>query len=279
LLHGGGEKKKNFSTSHREGEREGVGAFEQFEEIAGNGLHGRIGGSDVSLGNAALMAQLGIIIEALHAQAEVYASQGKTPLYVGLDRKAVGIIAIADTLKPTTQEAIHELHRAGIEVVMVTGDHRVTAEAIAKQIGIDRVLAEVKPEEKAAKIMELKVGGKRVCMVGDGINDAPALAAADVGIAMGTGTDVAMESAGITLMRGDLRAIPEAIRLSRVTLRIIVQNLFWAFGYNVVLIPVAAGVLYPLTGTLLNPMLAAGAMAFSSVSVVLNSLRLKRVRI
>ncbi len=251
----------------------------QFEEIAGHGLKGRVSGKVVLLGNAALMARERMDVTPLSTQAQGLAVQGKTPLYVGLDGKVVGIIAVADTLKPTTQEAIHELHRAGLEVAMVTGDHRVTAEAIAKQISLDRVLAEVKPEEKAARIAELKVGGKRVCMVGDGINDAPALAAADVGIAMGTGTDVAMESAGVTLMRGDLRAILEAIRLSRITLRVIIQNLFWAFGYNVVLIPVAAGILYPFTGTLLNPMLAAAAMAFSSVSVVLNSLRLKRVRI
>ena len=225
------------------------------------------------------MAHLGIAIASLRAQAEVYAGQGKTPLYVGHNRTAIGIIAVADTLKPTTREAIAELHRVNLEVLMITGDHRVTAEAIAQQIGMDRVLAEGKPEEKAEKIAALTAEGKRGTMVGDGINDAPALAAADVGIAMGSGTDVAMESAGVTLMRGDLRAIPEAIRLSRVTLRIIIQNLFWAFGYNVILIPIAAGILYPFTGTLLNPMLAAGAMALSSVSVVVNSLRLKRVRI
>jgi len=255
-----------------------VGA-EQFEEIAGHGLKGRVSGKVILLGNAALMERERVDVAPLSTRAQELAAHGKTPLYVGLDGKAVGIIAIADTLKPTTNEAIAALKRFGIETIMVTGDHRMTAEAIAKQIGMDRVLAEVKPEEKAAKIAELKTGGNRVCMVGDGINDAPALAAADVGIAMGAGTDVAMESAGITLMRGDLRAIPEAIRLSRITLRVIIQNLFWAFGYNVVLVPVAAGILYPFTGTLLNPMFAAGAMAFSSVSVVLNSLRLKRVRI
>lgn len=254
-------------------------AVSSFHEVAGQGLRGSVNGMRVLLGNARLFAEANVPLGEFEARAQAFARDGKTPLYIGFGGKVSGIIAVADALKPTSRDAIAMLRSLGLEVIMVTGDHEATANAIARQLGMDRVLAEVKPEEKEAKIRDLKADGRMVGMVGDGINDAPALAAADVGVAMGTGTDVAMESAGITLMRGDLNAIVEAIRLSRATFRHIVQNLFWAFGYNVILIPVAAGVLYPFTGWLLNPILAAAAMALSSVSVVLNSLRLKRVAI
>lgn len=203
-------------------------------------------------------------------------SQGKTVVYIYLQDKLVGLIAIADTLKDNSKEAVKAMHKLGLEVVMITGDNERTAKAIARQVGIDRVLAQVLPEDKAKRVKSLQKEGKKVAMVGDGINDAPALAASDVGIAMGTGTDVAMESAGITLMSGDLMGIVHAIGLSKRTLKIIKQNLFWAFFYNTAFIPIAAGVLYPFFGILLNPIFAAGAMAFSSFSVVSNSLRLKR---
>ncbi|MBI4433501.1 copper-translocating P-type ATPase [Candidatus Uhrbacteria bacterium] len=248
----------------------------QFEEIPGKGLVGTLDERSFAVGNAALMMQRGIAIEHLRGSVDAWARHGKTPLMVAVGDRVVGLLALADTVKPTTRAALTELRELGIRVVMVTGDHEVTARAIADNLGISEIRAEVKPEEKAERIQELKRDGQLIAMVGDGINDAPALAAADVGIAMGTGTDVAMESAGVTLLHGDLRMIPKTIRLSRATLRHVKQNLFWAFGYNIVLIPVAAGVLYPFTGILLNPMLAGAAMALSSVSVVLNSLRLKR---
>ncbi|MDI6717420.1 MAG: HAD-IC family P-type ATPase, partial [Actinomycetota bacterium] len=204
--------------------------------------------------------------------------EGKTPMYVSVDGKIAGVIAVADVLKPNSQMAVKRLHEMGLEVIMITGDNEKTAAAIARQAGIDRVLAEVLPADKAREIKRLQEEGKIVGMVGDGINDAPALAQADIGISIGTGTDVAIEASDITLVGGDLQGLVTSIALSRRTLRTIYENLFWAFIYNVALIPVAAGVLYPIWHITLNPMLAALAMAFSSVSVVSNSLRLKRFK-
>jgi Cu+-exporting ATPase len=230
------------------------------------------------MGNAKLMNDRGISLGMLGGKAEELSRQGKTPMFVSLNQSLVGIIAVADTVKENSQEAVEALHKMGIEVVMITGDNPRTAEAIGRQIGIDRVLAEVLPEGKASEVKKLQAEGKKVAMVGDGINDAPALAQADVGMAIGTGTDVAMESADITLISGDLRGVVTAIALSRATLRNIKQNLFWAFAYNSILIPVAAGVLFPFFGILLNPIFAAAAMGLSSVTVVSNALRLRRFK-
>jgi Cu+-exporting ATPase len=249
-----------------------------FEATAGGGIEATIDGIAVMVGRPGFLEGAGIDVSALQVEADTLAAGGKTPVYVAIDGRAAAVIAIADTLKPGSIEAVAELHRLGLEVAMLTGDNRRTAEAIARAAGIDRVLADVRPDGKAAAVKGLQSEGKPVAMVGDGVNDAPALASAEVGVAMGTGTDVAMESAGVTLMSGDLRGLVTAIALSRATMRNIRENLFWAFAYNVVLIPVAMGVLYPFTGILLDPILAAAAMALSSVTVVSNALRLRRFR-
>jgi len=251
---------------------------DDFEAVPGHGVRGKVDGRMVLLGNAKLLQESGITLGKLAETAETLASQGKTPMFVAVDGEPAGVIAVADTLKEHSAEAISALHRLGVEVVMITGDNRRTAVAIAQQTGIDRVLAEVLPDQKADEVRKLQAEGKVVAMVGDGINDAPALAQADVGIAIGTGTDVAMEASDITLIRGDMRGVVTAIELSKRTLRTIKQNLFWAFIYNVLGIPIAAGVLYPFFGMLLDPMVASAAMAMSSVSVVTNSLRLRRFR-
>jgi Cu+-exporting ATPase len=251
---------------------------EAFEAIPGHGVRGKVDGRTVLLGNVRLMQENGVTLGVLAEVAEKLAGQGKTPMFVALDGEPAGVIAVADTLKDHSVEAVQALHRLGIEVVMITGDNRRTAVAIAQQTGIDRVLAEILPDQKAEEVKKLQTEGRVVAMVGDGINDAPALAQADVGIAIGTGTDVAMEASDITLIRGDLRGVVTAIELSKRTLRTIKQNLFWAFIYNVLGIPIAAGVLYPFVGMLLDPMVASAAMALSSVSVVTNSLRLRRFR-
>jgi Cu+-exporting ATPase len=247
----------------------------EFHAIAGHGIRALVEKTDVLLGNEKLMHDEGIALDGLGQAAVRLSDEGKTPMYVTVDGKAAGVIAVADTLKENSKEAVAELHRLGLEVYMLTGDNRRTADAIARKLGIEKVLAEVLPEEKAAKVKELQDQGKVVAMVGDGINDAPALAQADVGIAIGTGTDVAMEAADVTLMSGDLRGVITAIALSKATMRTIRWNMFWAFAYNTAGIPVAAGALYPFFGILLNPAIAAGAMAFSSVLVVTNSLRLR----
>jgi Cu+-exporting ATPase len=249
---------------------------QDFSAIPGKGISARIDGHAVLAGNLKLMLDKGISLIGLEEKARSFSDQGKTPMYLAVDGKPAGIIAVADTLKSNSQDAVAQLHRLGLKVVMITGDNRRTAEAIARQVGIDRVLAEVLPEDKAKEVKKLQEEKEIVGMVGDGINDAPALAQANVGIAIGTGTDVAMEAADITLMSGDLRGVVTAIALSKATMRNIKQNLFWAFGYNTALIPVAAGILYPFFGILLSPIIAAAAMAASSVSVVSNALRLRR---
>jgi len=246
-----------------------------FEAIAGHGIEATLDSKRILLGNLRLMEERKVFLNGLSEKAEQLSNEGKTPMFLAVEGEIAGIIAVADTLKENSKRTVEALHRMGLEVVMLTGDNQRTAKAIADQIGIDRVLAEVLPEMKAEEIKRLQSEGKKVGMVGDGINDAPALAQADVGIAIGTGTDVAMESSDITLIGGDLRGIVTAIALSKATIRNIKQNLFWAFAYNTVLIPVAAGVLFPFFGVLLNPIFAAGAMAISSVTVVSNALRLR----
>ena len=250
----------------------------EFQAIPGHGIEASVDGRLVVLGNQKLMVDRGFSLNGLGEKAALLSDQGKTSMFVALNGELAGIVAVADTVKAGSKEAVAELHRMGIEVAMLTGDNRRTANAIAKQLGIDRVLAEVLPEGKADEVKKLQAEGKVVAMVGDGINDAPALAQANVGIAIGTGTDVAMEAADITLMSGDVRGVVTAIRLSKQTMRTIRQNLFWAFFYNVALIPLAAGVWYPFFGILLNPIFAGVAMATSSVSVVSNSLRLRRFK-
>ena len=250
-----------------------------FLAIAGKGVTGRIAGRRIGLGNAALLQSLGIDSSPLDAQAEVQRTQGRTVMFLAMDDRPAGLVSVADPIKSTTHEAIAALHAEGLRIVMLTGDSATTAQAVARSLGIDEVIAGVLPEQKAQTVKRLQGEGRFVAMAGDGINDAPALAQAQVGIAMGTGTDVAMESAGVTLVKGDLRGIVRARRLSRATLRNSRQNLFFAFVYNSLGVPVAAGILYPFFGILLSPVIAAAAMSFSSVSVVANALRLRRARI
>ena len=268
-----------------------------FEALPGHGVHATVNGADLTIGNLALMRERGFGLNGLEARAGELSREGKTPVFVAIDGEVSGIIALADELKPDAQDAVDALRRLGLEVVMYTGDTQRTAQAIAGQLGIGLVLADAPPDQKLMEVRALQAQGKSVAMVGDGINDAPALAQADVGIAIGAGSDIAIASADVSLVGSDIRGVPEAIALSRATVRTIKQNLFWAFGYNTVLIPVAAGLLFvvfnellggpvpagPLRHVLgdygfLNPVMAAAAMALSSVSVVTNSLRLRRFK-
>ena len=252
---------------------------ESFDSITGKGVRGKVDGQLVALGNRALLDELQIDAGDLMAKAEALRADGQTVMFVAVDGRVAGLVGVADPIKSTTPEAIRQLHEEGIRIVMLTGDSRTTAEAVAKKLNIDEVVAEVLPDQKAQAVKRFQTEGRIVAMAGDGINDAPALAQAEVGIAMGTGTDVAMKSAGVTLVKGDLRGILRARRLSRATMRNIKQNLFWAFIYNSLGVPIAAGVLYPVFGILLSPMIAAAAMSFSSVSVIGNALRLRRARL
>lgn len=248
-----------------------------FEAVTGKGVRGQVDGRSVALGNSAMMQDLGMNTKLAEEKADALRADGKTAMFVAVDGALVGIVAVADPIKDSTAQAIKELHRQGLRVIMATGDNLRTAQAVAGKLGIDEVRAGVLPEDKKLLIDELRGDGHKIAMAGDGVNDAPALAAADVGIAMGTGADVAMESAGITLLGGDLMGIVRARKLARATLRNIKQNLFFAFGYNAIGVPIAAGLLYPVTGLLLSPMIAAAAMSLSSVSVITNALRLRRV--
>ncbi len=250
-----------------------------FEAIIGMGVKGKVSGKQLVLGNRAMMLAAGIDVSQVEDRADQMRVQGKTVMFVGFSGKLAGIVAVADPIKPSTQAAIASLHRAGLKIIMATGDNEITARAVADSLGIDEVRAGVLPEDKKAIVEELQRAGHKVAMAGDGVNDAPALAAAEVGIAMGTGADVAVESAGITLLQGDLTGIVKARNLSQATLRNIKQNLFFAFAYNSAGVPIAAGILYPLTGTLLSPMIAAAAMSLSSVSVITNALRLRGVQL
>jgi P-type Cu+ transporter len=252
---------------------------ESFQSVTGRGVTGVVTGRTVAIGNNALMTEHAVDPASLHADAERFGSEAKTPMYVAVDGRLAGLLAVADPIRATSREAIERLHRMGLHVVMLTGDNQRTADAIARSAGVDHVVAGVMPEGKVAEIQRLQGEGRVVAMVGDGINDGPALVQADIGIAIGSGTDVAVEAADIALMRGDLRGVPQAIHLSRRTMRTMKQNLFWAFIYNVIGIPIAAGALYPAFGLLLSPILASAAMAFSSVSVVSNSLRLRRLNL
>ena len=253
-------------------------SLEHFKAVPGHGIEVTIEGKDILLGNKKLMIENNINIESLHVESDRLATEGKTPMYIAINNKLSGIIAVADTVKENSKAAIEELKKMNVNVAMITGDNKKTAEAIAKLVGIDIVLAEVLPEDKANEVKKLQGQNRKVAMVGDGINDAPALVQADVGIAIGSGTDVAIESADIVLMKSDLKDVVTAIRLSKATIKNIKENLFWAFGYNVLGIPVAMGVLHIFGGPLLNPIIAAAAMSFSSVSVLLNALRLKKFK-
>jgi len=252
---------------------------EVFESLTGKGVQGTVGGHSVELGNQALFGKLAEGFNDLKVRAEELRAEGQTVVFVVIDGKPKGILGVADPIKESTPDAIRQLHEQGITIVMLSGDSQTTAEAVARRLSIDDVVGEILPGEKAEIVKNFQRHGRRVAMAGDGINDAPALAQADVGIAMGTGTDVAMQSAGVTLVKGDLRGIVRAIRLSRATMKNIKQNLFFAFLYNTLGVPIAAGVLYPFFGLLLSPMIAAAAMSFSSVSVIANALRLRTAKI
>jgi Cu+-exporting ATPase len=253
-----------------------VGQADDFESVTGKGVTGRVSGRSVALGNQALMTDVGVDLGPLATRAEELRREGQTVMFVSVDGRLAGLVGVADPIKASTPEAIETLHREEVRIVMLTGDNETTARAVAKSLAIDEVKAGVLPDQKADIVKQLQADGRVVAMAGDGINDAPALAQAQVGIAMGTGTDVAMESAGVTLVKGDLRGIARARRLSRGTMTNIRQNLFFAFIYNASGVPIAAGVLYPFLGLLLSPIIAAAAMSFSSVSVIGNALRLRR---
>jgi len=259
------------------GRETNTGIVLDFESVSGLGSRARVGESKIIIGSRTFIESEGINTEMLDQGAAMLEKSGKTCVFAAIDGKPAGIIALADTIRPSAPEAVSLLKKMGLEVVMLTGDRRQTAEAIAREAGIEQVLSEVRPGDKAGEIRRLQSNGRVAAMVGDGINDAPALAAADVGIAIGAGADIAIEASDITLIRDDLRLVASAIELSSLTMRIIKQNLFWAFFYNSVGIPVAAGALYPFFGILLNPMFAAAAMAMSSVSVVTNALRLRLI--
>ena len=248
----------------------------EFQSITGKGVRGMVDGRTVLFGNSALLKEAGVPVTDLATDAEKLRTSGQTAMFVAIDGRAAGLIGVADPIKASAPNAIELLHRRGVQIIMLTGDSNTTAEAVARQLGIDSVEAELLPTHKAEVVKKLQSEGRIVAMAGDGINDAPALAQAQVGIAMGTGTDVAMESAGITLVQGDLRGIVRAMRLSDATMRNIRQNLFFAFAYNVLGIPIAAGILYPFLGVVLSPMIASAAMTFSSVSVISNALRLRK---
>jgi Cu+-exporting ATPase len=262
-----GAKERNISLSD----------VNKFNSITGKGVAGNVEDKQVAIGNRKLLEELGVEGQALAEKAEELRRDGQTAMFVIIDKRAAGILGVADPIKSSTPEAIKTLHKDKVEIVMLTGDSKTTAEAVARKLNIDQVTAEVLPEQKVEVIKKLQSEGRKVAMAGDGINDAPALAQAQVGIAMGTGTDIAMESAGVTLVKGDLGGIARARLLSRATMRNIRQNLFFAFIYNSLGVPVAAGVLYPFFGLLLSPMIAAAAMSFSSLSVVSNALRLRSV--
>jgi Cu+-exporting ATPase len=265
--------------AHRQRALGPLAEVDDFDAPAGKGVTGTVARRRVAIGTAKFLSSLGIAPDAIAGAADELRSEGATAVLVAVDEQAAGVVGIADQVKDSTPDALASLAGEGIEVTMLTGDNRVTAEAVARNLGIEHVEAEVLPDRKSEVVNRLRTEGRVVAFAGDGVNDAPALAAADVGMAMGTGTDVAIESAGVTLLRGDLNGIAQARRLSHATMRNIRHNLWFAFGYNAVGIPIAAGVLYPAFGVLLSPILASAAMALSSVSVILNSLRLRSVRL
>ncbi|HKX49872.1 MAG TPA: heavy metal translocating P-type ATPase, partial [Candidatus Binatia bacterium] len=265
------------ASAENEGAR--LVSTEEFRSLTGRGVIGKVEGRSVALGNVMLLEELSLDPGPLRMRAEELRREGHTVMFVAIDARAAGLVAVSDPIKQSTHEAIKILHGENVRIVMLTGDSRTTAEAVARRLGIDQVEAEVLPEQKAEVIKRLQDQGRVVGMAGDGVNDAPALAQAHVGIAMGTGTDVAIESAHITLVKGDLRGIAKARRLSRATMRNIRQNLFFAFVYNVLGVPIAAGILFPFFGILLSPIIASAAMTFSSVSVIANALRLRRVKL